>query len=248
MKEPSKGYLVVASRNINFYTYAINLIESIKDYHPEARVCLVTEERFLDGREDIADDLIFCDNHYRAKLWGMANSPYDMTMYIDADMECEHEDISTCWDDMKDYDLVFHELTEERGKYYAVREFLYEGKRQQYRLCGGVCLYNSSNPLVMELMEDWDDLYRRQLARLWRPEGFDQQQWEKDLRIFDQTTLWWLVNKEEKYKDLNIGIFDDDIRWNFFTQYGYQGFKSKYDKPPILRHYSGCLTKDVPIV
>ena len=146
MKEPSKGFVVVASKNINFYTYAINLIESIKDYHPEARVCLVTEERFLDGREDVADDLIFCDNHYRAKLWGMANSPYDMTMYIDADMECEHEDIATVWDDMKDYDMVFHELTEERGRYYAVREFLYEGKTEQYRLCGGVCLYNSSNP------------------------------------------------------------------------------------------------------
>lgn len=248
MSELSKGFVVVASRNINFYTYAINLIESIKDYYPEAQVTLVTEERFLDGREDIADTLLFCDNHYRAKLTGMKMSPYDITMYVDADMECEHEDVATVWDDMKDYDLVFHELTEERGAYYAIREFKYNGGREQYRLCGGVCLYRNSNPLVKEFMEDWDDLYRRQFSGEWQPEGFDGEQWRKDLKHFDQTTLWWLVNKEPKYKDLKIGFFDDDIRWNYFTQYGYMGLKSKYDKPPILRHYSGCLQKDVPIV
>lgn len=248
MKEQTKGFVVVASKNQNFYTYAINLIESVKDYYPEAQVCLVTEERFLDGREDIADEILFCDGHYRAKLTGMTMSPYDITMYIDADMECEHEDIATVWDDLKDYDLVFHELTEERGKYYAVREFLYEGTRQKYSLCGGVCLYRNDNPLVKDFMLDWDNLYRKQLANEWKPEGFDTEQWNKDLRIFDQTTLWWLVNKVPKYKDLKIGIFDDDIRWNYFTQYAYQGFKSKYGKPPILRHYSGCLQKDVPIV
>ena len=57
IKKPSKGYLVVASRKPNFYSLAINCIESIKDYYPDAKCCLVTEEKFLDGREDIADDL-----------------------------------------------------------------------------------------------------------------------------------------------------------------------------------------------
>ena len=248
MSELSKGFVVVASKNQNYYTYAINLIQSIKDYYPEAQITLATEERFLDGREEDVDNIIFCDNHYRAKLWGMANSPYDITMYVDADMECEHEDIITIWDEMKDYDMVFHELTEERQEYYAIREFGFEGGIEKYTLCGGVCLYRSMNPLVKEFMQDWDDLYRRQRARLWEPEGFEKEQWEKDLKCFDQTTLWWLVNKVEKYKDLKIGIFDDDIRWNYFTQYGYVGLESKYGKPPILRHYSGCLQKDTLIV
>ena len=105
IKKPSKGYLVVASRKPNFYSLAINCIESIKDYYPDAKCCLVTEEKFLDGREDIADDLIFCDDHYRAKLWGMANSPYDITMYIDADSEIEHEDIATVFDELNNKDL-----------------------------------------------------------------------------------------------------------------------------------------------
>ena len=96
----NNGYLVVASRKKSFYRLAINCLESLKDYYPDARCCLVTEEKFLDGREDIADDLIFCDNHYRAKLWGMANSPYDITMYIDADSEIEHEDIAIVFDEI----------------------------------------------------------------------------------------------------------------------------------------------------
>jgi hypothetical protein len=83
---------------------------------------------------------------------------------------------------------------------------------------------------------------------MWMPEGFEKQQWDRDLKHFDQTTLWWLTEKEEKYKDLKIGIFHDDIRWNYFTQYGYEGLKSIEGKPPILRHYSGSLKKDVLIV
>jgi hypothetical protein len=248
MEKQTKGFVVVASRNSNFYSYAINLIQSIKDYYPEALITLCTEERFLDGREEEADNVIFCDSHYRAKLWGMANSPYDITMYVDADMECEHEDIMTVWDEMKDYDMVFHELTKDREEYYAIREFKYNGGVEKYSLCGGVCLYRSSNPLVMEFMDEWDDLYRRQFSGAFKPEGFDAQQWNKDLKHFDQTTLWWLVNKVEKYKDLKIGFFEDDIRWNYFTQYGYNKLSSKSGKPPILRHYSGCLQKDVPLV
>ena len=248
MNTPSKGFVIVASRNSNFYTYAVNLMESIKDFYPEALITLVTEERFIDERADEADQIIFCDNHYRAKLWGMSQSPYDITMYVDADMDCEHEDIAKVWDELGDNDMVFHELTSEREKFYAIREFRYDGGIEKYTLCGGVCLYRSSNPLVKEFMEDWFELYNKQHNNMWMPEGFEKEQWDRDLKHFDQTTLWWLTKKEPKYKDLKIGIFDDDIRWNYFTQYGYEGLKSKEGKPPILRHYSGSLKKDVLIV
>jgi len=248
MNTPSKGFVIVASRNSNFYTYAVNLMESIKDFYPEALITLVTEERFIDERADEADQIIFCDNHYRAKLWGMSQSPYDITMYVDADMDCEHEDIAKVWDELGDNDMVFHELTPEREKYYAIREFRYGGGIEKFTLCGGVCLYRSGNPLVREFMEDWFEMFNKQHNNMWMPEGFEKQQWDRDLKHFDQTTLWWLTEKEEKYKDLKIGIFRDDIRWNYFTQYGYEGLKSIEGKPPILRHYSGSLKKDVLIV
>lgn len=248
MNTPSKGFVIVASKNSNFYTYAVNLMESIKDFYPEALITLVTEERFIDERADEADQIIFCDNHYRAKLWGMSQSPYDITMYVDADMDCEHEDITKVWDELGDRDMVFHELTPEREKYYAIREFRYDDGIEKFTLCGGVCLYRSGNPLVREFMEEWFELFNKQHNNMWIPEGFEKQQWDRDLKHFDQTTLWWLTEKEEKYKDLKIGIFRDDIRWNYFTQYGYEGLKSIEGKPPILRHYSGSLKKDVLIV
>ena len=34
---PSKGYVIVASKKINFYRYAINLAESILDFHEDAK-------------------------------------------------------------------------------------------------------------------------------------------------------------------------------------------------------------------
>ena len=51
-------------------------------------------------------------------------------MYIDADMDCEHEDVALIWDEMKDYDMVFHELTEERSKYYTIKNFNCHGKKK----------------------------------------------------------------------------------------------------------------------
>ena len=107
MSEPTKGYVVVASRTKFFYVSAINLIESILDFHPEAKITLVTEERFLDKRSEVCDKIIFCDDHKRAKLWGMARTPYDITFYIDADTECEHEDIANVFDLLGDDDIQF---------------------------------------------------------------------------------------------------------------------------------------------
>ena len=68
-------------------------------------------------------------------------------------------------------------------------------------------------------------MYYEQQGGIWRPEGFSDDTW-KNLKDFDQTTLWWMTEKMDKYKDLNIGIFHDDIRWNYFTQYAYEGLTS----------------------
>ena len=248
MKFPKRGYLVVASKKPNFYLYAINLIESIKEYYPDAHVTLVADEVFLDGREDAADHVIVTEGdavgHYRAKIWGMTQTPYEQTMYCDADMGCEHEDIENVFDDLKGKDLVFHELAKKRETYYAIKYFTDAGRQVEYRWCGGVCLYKSANPLVMDFMRDWWDYYKRQWAGEWRP---PLEPWN-DLKAFDQTSLWWLLNKVDKYEDIKVGTFEDDIRWNYFTQYQYENLQPESGKPIVLRHYSGCLKKDDAIV
>ena len=239
IKKLSKGYLVVASRKPNFYSLAINCIESIKDYYPDAKCCLVTEEKFLDGREDIADDLIFCDDHYRAKLWGMANSPYDITMYIDADSEIEHEDIAIVFDELNDNDLMFHKLDKKYKKVYATLDFTYENVKEYYTYCGGVCLYDMRNPLIKDFMNDWNDLFRKQYSKeLILP----MNPWQ-DLWNFDQTTLWYLLNKVDKYKNIKVDSFKDNLRWNYFPHY--ERFFNDFPKDPIvIRHYSSYAEKD----
>src|SRR5210317_1731324 len=240
MDQPTKGYVIVASRTKFFYVSACNLIESILDFYPEAKCTLVTEERFLDDRgKRITDQIIFCDDHKRAKLWGMAKSPYDLTFYIDADTEVEHEDIATIFDLFEGNDMMFTGLPEERSYCYAELKF----PGGQFELCGAVCLYDMRNPLVRDFMQDWYDLTVEQYANRWWPTKEDGT-WDEDtypisLARWDQFSLWWLVNKEPKYQSLKVGILDDDARWNWFSKYKFK----HNEKPIVIRHYSSAAAK-----
>jgi len=239
MSDPSKGYVIIASRKKFFYKSAIYLIDSIKDFYPEAKCCLVTEERFLDGSEHIVDDLLFCDDHSRAKMDGMARSPYDLSFYIDADCEVVHEDIEHVFDELGEYDVMFTELTDDRR--YCFKEVLFPAGK--LTLCGGVCLYDLRKPIVKEFMRDWYDLTVRQYAKTWWPAkengARDYENYPESLSRWDQFSLWWLVNKEPKYKDLKVGIFNDDARWNHYSKY-----KMKHCKGPIvINHYSDSEVK-----
>jgi len=251
MSEPTKGFVIVASTKKFFYLSAINLIESIKDYYPEAKCCLVTEEHFLDDRgRRVADDILFCDNHTRAKLWGMARSPYDLTFYIDADTECEHEDIATIFDKFDGHDVMFTGLVD-KARHYCYAEVFFDGARKPdgtpggFELCGGVCLYDMRNPLVQEFMHDWYDLTVEQYARRWWPtkeDGTeDLENYPASFKRWDQFSLWWLTNREPKYKDLKVGILDDDARWNYYSKY--KDHLKHNREPVVIRHFSSAGAK-----
>lgn len=243
-QQPSKGFIIVASRTYNFYRYAINLAESIKDYFPEAKICLVTEQKFCDGREKIADDLIYCGSDIREKLWALSKTPYDITMYLDADAEIQHQDICTVFDQLNDHDMVFANLTKENEEVFAIRQW--DGG--EFTLCGGVVLYDIRNPLVKSFMEDWHKYYQLQRTREWWPiqneDGTpDYTHCPEKLYLWDQTTLWGLTEKTEKYKQLKIGIFEDPMRWNYFSRY-LELPKEKQPKcPPIVFHLSNLAIK-----
>tara|TARA_B110000858_G_C17717735_1_gene433716 strand:+ start:218 stop:976 length:759 start_codon:yes stop_codon:yes gene_type:complete len=240
----TQGFVVIASRKKSFYVSALNLIESIRDYMPEAKVALFTEEKFMDHRaEGLCDYVLPCGGHFREKMYGMANSPFDETFYIDADCECEHEDISNVFDHLKDNDLVFVKLTKEKDaqRVFIEVNFDHDGKKSSLELCGGVCLYNSSKPIVKDFMQDWYELFLKQNSGDWWPEGYP-----KSLARWDQFTLWWLINKVEKYKDLKVDIFKDNYRWNWFAPFGFHsnGKHKLVDKPPVIIHYSCFFNKD----
>ena len=219
MTKRNDGYLIVASRKYIFYAWACNLAEGIKDYYPEAQICIVTEERFCeDGRAaEVADHLIHCDNHYRAKLWGMSQSPFDRTMYIDADMEIWGEGIETCFDELGDNDMMFTGLPDDHWYVFNDEKF----KGGEFKYCGAVCLYNSASAKVMEFMSEWYELYVKQYAGEWWPlneEGeHDYENFPKRLQIWDQFTLMWLTAHTDKYADLKVEHFENGLKWNYWA-------------------------------
>lgn len=238
-EEKSKGYLVVANRSNFFYKSAINLIESIKDNDKEANVTLVTESYLIDSTSRFADNVIFCGDHERAKLWGMLMSPYDLTLYIDADVEVEHPDIVLWKEEIRNNHILFTELAEDRS--YGFVETDFPGGR--LRLCGGICAYDKSVPLVNNFLYDWYFYTVKQYAKEWWPLNDkgkpDYFLYPPSLSRWDQFSLWWLTEKEPKYSKLKIKIFDDDARWNFYQVYQYDHNKN----PVIIRHYSNSSTK-----
>ena len=245
---PNNGFLAVASKRKNFYYSAVNLLEGIKDYYPDAKTCLVVDKKLHDRDVDI-DHVIFTDveDDYRAKLWGMSQTPFDKTLYIDADMECVHEDISTVFDQLGDHDLMFQELTLERDKVFKGRHF----PKGSFKYNGGVCLYNSGEQRVRDFMRRWWELYTEQNQDRWWPTGPDGN-WDEvgygDRNIqkwWDQFTLWYMLTEHPEWNTMDVGIFEDDLRWNYFTHF--QRFNLKPKDDPVLLHYSGGFKKDEDI-
>lgn len=238
MTEPTKGYVLVASKKINFYRYAINLAESILDYYEDAKITLFTEPwMFEEGHRELFDNVEWCSDHYRAKLDGMRRSPYDITAYLDVDMEVEHEDIANIFDELGDDEVLFSELTDDRSYVYAEREFDTPEGPAKFTLCGGIALYDMRKEIVREFMTDWWELTKAQMDDQWWPDGYAD-----SLKSWDQFSLWWLTEKDPKYKDLKVAIFKDDLRWNYYNAFNWA--ITQPEGPIVIRHYSCGLEKD----
>ena len=100
-----------------------------------------------------------------------------------------------------------------------------------------------TKPLVREFMKEWYELTVEQYAGRWWPQKADGtedlENYPKSFKRWDQFSLWWLVNKVPKYKDLKVSIFEDDARWNYFNGYLYHHNKD----PVVIRHYSNIQMK-----
>jgi len=195
-KNPSKGFITVATRQKQFLIGAENLCQSILDHYEDAKVTLFTEQRFIDDPEcqhyftDFDQVIATPSNTDREKMWGMANTPYDITMYMDADIEIAHDDIATVFDRIEDQDMMWVELKKETAHHFAEWDWG-NGKIDHLTHCGGVCLYRSDNPLIREFMQDWYDLYLQSKAGEWAPKETDGV--PKSFFRWDQLPLWWLL-------------------------------------------------------
>ena len=105
---------------------------------------------------------------HEREILGMAKSPWDKTFYIDADCEVAHEDLPTVFDKFEGNDLLFSHISP-MIVLTAMQNSIFFGGRFEW--CGGTCLYDSSNPLVMEFMNDWYELTKAQYNGLWWPKN-----------------------------------------------------------------------------
>lgn len=225
MSDLHNGFLIVASCFPEYVQAAEMAGASIKDYYPEAHTTLfVPKHLYHQGLDDIFDIVVTDDvpDHTRTKLWALSRTPYsNLTVYVDADMECTHEDVSKIWDEMPDdTDLLITKIRPYNGKIakWANGEMIYHGGFFMYR----------NNPQTMDLMSRWWTDYEKQRSEPW-PWGNTH---PISLRPWDQFTLWKLLNLDKL--PVKVGVFKDDARWNFVNGYMLTETKS----PIVFYHHT----------
>lgn len=209
----NNGIIIVATNFVKYYNSACYLAETIKDYAPNFSITLYTEKEFLNSKSKIFDNVVTDipahvnpTVNIRTKMWCMSNSPYDTTLYLDADMEVVNSEFTTVFDQIKDNDMLWTRITKDREYAFKGVDF---GK-VTFAVHGGLCLYKSS---AKKFMMDWYELWVKQSNHEWWPGT--ENEYPKTLQGFDQFALWWLLNKEsDKYKYLKYDFFEDDTRWN----------------------------------
>jgi hypothetical protein len=230
------GFVYIASMSEGYYNAAVKSAISLKDHFPEANITLFTHEKFVKE-----DDRKFFDNivtgipvHIRAKMWGMARTPYQKTLYIDADTEIRSERISEVFDILtNDKDILFTKII----NHVSADKVIDKHNNLEYH--GGIILYNN-NPLIIELMNEWYKLYLIQKNIIhWNTSIFKD--YNRKMQPWDQFTIWYLL-KQEKYKDIRHGFFPNGgHEFNFIYLLEYESFKENAayrDLEQIIFHYT----------
>lgn len=240
MIENNYGYIYVASVKKYFYDFAVNSARSLKDFYPDAKITLFTHEKFLDGREKIFDNVVTnIPIHSRAKMWAMANSPYDRTVYIDVDSEIWHEDISTLFDELDDCDAFFTKTPIYSAGRKSWTQPLADDKLTYLTYQGGFCGFKRSD-LIQDFLNTWYTEY------LTQREDFETEKFKKfnpDMKPWDMFTLWRITNEDEfaRFRDgLNIKLLN--VRFNFCTNYHKEELEGK--EPVVIHFNKDAIFKD----
>tara|TARA_R110000782_G_scaffold75375_7_gene150370 strand:+ start:126 stop:887 length:762 start_codon:yes stop_codon:yes gene_type:complete len=223
--QQNNGFLIVATVSKAYYVAAINLVNSILDFYPEAKITLFTEPELFDEQHrklfDVVD--LSAPHHKRAKLFALPKTSYDITAYIDADCEVRDEEISNIFDQLGKNDIV---LTKIRA--YSGADLVISDTETMYWHCG-VFVYNNKKK-TLQMMQDWWTEYDLQLSCtewLWP-------QHSESMRLWDQYTFYRLYTSK-KYKTVKIDVFPgEDARWNYVFNYK----PEEITKDPIIFHYS----------
>lgn len=229
------GFVYVASVSEAYYKAAVRSAISLKDNYPEADITLFTHKSFFKE-----EDRKFFNNvnfdipvHVRAKMWGMARSPYDRTLYVDADTEIRSERIAEVFDILGDNDIMFTRIIPHVSKDRLI------DKDNELEYHGGIILYNSKD-ITIQLMHDWYNTYVTQINTYdWENSKFAA--YSKKLRPWDQFTIWYLLQQEE-YKSVRHDFFPEgghEFNYIYLLEDKKSPFNEKYSHiDPVIFHYS----------
>jgi len=218
------GFLIAASMTEEYMSAANFCGGSIKDHYPDSHITLFVPKELEHLVDRSVFDLIISEgvpNNIRTKLYALSKTPYtNLTVYVDADMECTHHDISTIWDEIQeDQDILITKIRPYNGKIskWPKGEMIHHGGFFMYR----------NNVKTMKFMERWWLDYVKQREEPW---PYEENEYPKNLRPWDQFTFWKLLNVDKL--DINVDFFEDDARWNFVN-----GYKSTETSNPIIFYH-----------
>lgn len=237
----SSGFIYVATKDRFYYELALISCQTLKDYWPDSSVTLYTHEAFIDDRVKIFDKVYTnIPIHKRTKMWCMARTPYDRTIYNDCDSIIRHRDVKKMHGFLDSCDMYFIKNLD-----YAVANFKWafidKAQTIEPPYHGALCGYNKTD-LTLDFMQTWFDEYVKQTTTPWPYGDNHYPEW----RQFDMFTLWRMTSKKfsefDRFNDLNIITIPR--RFNCSGQ----DFPQDLKGPPVITQIDGPSWKSMPTV
>lgn len=240
MKNDSYGILIVASVSKAYYDAALQLIESISDHAGHARVCLAAHEQWVNDTPPPphVEVMTPIPAHIRAKLWALPRTPFDRTLYVDADCYATHDDLGTVFDIEAETPILQTEnipyaaavvYFNESGP-LANREGrkLHEAGQAQRMLWHCGLLRYDKTPEVLRLLAAWPEM-------LLRHHSGDTGPWPKQLAFWDTFAYWRVLHDNPDLAALVSHFPDPWARWQFVNAYREEELQGQ---EPIIYHYT----------
>lgn len=256
--QETKGYLIAATLSRSFYDAAVECIISLKDEVPDAQVAFFTHDDWVQDEHRYLFDHLFtpCPVHNRTKLWALDKTPFDVTMYIDADCYVITDEITEVFDHMEnagpDVDILMSEnrpynakvvyfQSSEQSPDGEARELQHykdehvqmykDGIAEKFRWHCGVFVWRK-NDKTQKLWKEWLRYYRNH-NETEDKEGCDP--YPRSLAYWD-TFAFWRVLKEQPELGINIQRLPKDAKYNFVI--GYRPTEIRYGEEIAVQHYT----------
>ena len=223
---PLNGILLIAT-NEQYIRASNGLARSVRKVMPDIPIDIHCDlPDFL--QRDLFDKVeIIEDPHRRSKVDRMAHTRFDRTLYLDSDIRVV-ADLGDMFGLLDKFDLAIAHA-HARNRYETLEHWRKPLPEAFPQYNGGVVLYNSAKPEVMEFMKEWQDAFHES--------GFHKDQvtlrellWDTDLRLHtlppEYNVRYEKYLKVWDYKEADPKILH------------FKRFKDEYEQPGtgIVRH------------